>query len=65
MYNYETHGTLLEMGPCRSCKRFVKIIATITFISPGILLHIYSCSIKLMFGKERLACLTLSLGTKF
>ena len=32
MYNYKTHGTLLKMGPCRSCKSFLKIIATITFI---------------------------------
>ena len=28
MYNYETRGTLLIMGPRRSCKSFVKIIAS-------------------------------------
>ena len=51
------------MGLWRSCKNVVKIIANITFIfiqchcKPGILLHIYSYNIKLMFGKERLVCL--------
>ena len=65
-------GHYLKMRLCRSCKNFVKIIANITFIffirchcKPGILLHIYSYNINLMFGKETLACLTLSLEAKF
>ena len=60
------------MGLCRSCKNFVKIIADVTYTffirchcKLGILLHIYSCNINLMFGKEKLGCLTLSLGAKF